>query len=453
MPFSNRVAYGIDPTEAGLVIVEARRVRGGVRLTSVPSVSGWSRKPKAVVAAGLPLRQSITRRLVAPFSSIRKARRVFPSLLDIQLPFPVESCVACFTEVARTAAGQVETVALAARKEDVTQHLQELATLGLDPDILDHEGLALWSQSVEEMPNEANSPRLIVHLGSPSCMLVVGVGHRFEASYPVPAALPDLLKGEVSALASLRRRIQQAMHGLGDRPATPSHWVWTGQGATDQDGLRRLRETLHAGDHRHLVPDHPETFLASALARRALLGKSLDSNFRAGSLAAARQVGRAQTRMRTAAVAGFSAALWLCLVNAGWRAAVEMRKDRLQRSITETAVRLAGMDVPRGQELMVVDRVLDERAATLEPILEVFRPSLAEQLRVVLELAARSGITMENLSLKPDRVTLQGAGLDWDRCRALQPSFEQLGYAVTIELNDAGADELVHFTLQGTLAP
>ena len=43
--------------------------------------------------AAMPAGRSFSRWLTAPYARPAKARRVFPSLLDIQLPFPLEGCV------------------------------------------------------------------------------------------------------------------------------------------------------------------------------------------------------------------------------------------------------------------------------------------------------------------------------------------------------------------------
>ena len=90
--------------------------------------------------------------LRADSASRAKAEKVFPSLLDIQLPFPLEDCLYQFVEFRRTSEGMVSALVCAARREAIQACLDRYQAQGADPMLLDHEGLALWTQSLVEWP-------------------------------------------------------------------------------------------------------------------------------------------------------------------------------------------------------------------------------------------------------------------------------------------------------------
>ncbi len=88
------VAFGIDFSASKSVIVRAVGRGRRVRFEALPAL------PEQVeCAAALPTYECFARRIVAPLASAEKARKVLPSLLDVQLPFPIEKCVSLFPEV------------------------------------------------------------------------------------------------------------------------------------------------------------------------------------------------------------------------------------------------------------------------------------------------------------------------------------------------------------------
>jgi len=144
-----RKCVGVDIAGEKPIAILAERTRRG-RITWSPmhdrgTPTGGATAGGILVVAALRCRESLVRRLEAPFSSCRKARKVLPTLLDIQLPFPVEDCLCNFIGLHRTKERKVRALAVAARRIDVRRRLDALHTLGIDPVVLDQEGLALWT--------------------------------------------------------------------------------------------------------------------------------------------------------------------------------------------------------------------------------------------------------------------------------------------------------------------
>ena len=168
---------GLDPAPGQPIAVLA--TRRGRRVIHTPAGPGPvdSQRP---LAAALPVHSCFLRRLRAPFASVAKAEKVWPALLDVQLPFPLESAVCRFLTPTRTADGQVEVLAVAARREDVEAWRAPLAQAGLFPWWADHEGLALWGQSVLEQP--AQGWRLVCYIGEERVALVWGRGPDVRAA-------------------------------------------------------------------------------------------------------------------------------------------------------------------------------------------------------------------------------------------------------------------------------
>ena len=124
-----KTGYGLD-LSAGRIVL-ARCARHGVpqallaasadseeAVRALQAAAAEVDKGVAALALCAPAAQTVVRRLRAPFASPRKAAKVWASLLDVDLPFPVESA-ACFYGAPRLDRGSTVAVAAAIRKSDL----------------------------------------------------------------------------------------------------------------------------------------------------------------------------------------------------------------------------------------------------------------------------------------------------------------------------------------------
>lgn len=476
-----RAALAVDLSGGRLRIGRSERLRGTLRHEMLldtalddteaarARVAEWAPRaggPEVVVTACLPVHECLTRWLRAPLASVAKAKKVLPSLLDIQLPFSVEDCVHLFPFIRRTAQGEVEALAVAARLSDVRRKLEALSALGAEPVILDHEGLALWSQSLLEQPPRGPGRRVVAAVYSDHLALALGetgVGgqgdDRFIGAHSVrPVEALWQAAGQPSTDPAIQRvisRIRQILQSQAPEAPSSVEWVWTGPGAEDAALLEELQHhLLELGEFSFLRHAEPSSFLQRALATRALLGGAWPCNFRTGPLAhpAIERHRLRQSRRTSAAIA--AAGLVLCGLGLAWPRVSENRKANVQAELEAVAARLApDVRLIYGQELRVTRQALQDRAGLSRPFLEAFEPSVASLLAEVLQTARTHGMSLDSLSFSADAVALRGAAADWDRCERLAEPFRRRGLHVVVERQDAGLDEKVHFTLKGGRAP
>ncbi|MBU1692351.1 MAG: hypothetical protein KKC51_00135 [Verrucomicrobia bacterium] len=422
--------------------------------------------PEVIVTACLPVHECLTRWLRAPLASVAKAKKVLPSLLDIQLPFSIEDCVHLFPWIRRTAQGEVEALAVAARLSDVRRKLETLSALGVEPVILDHEGLAIWSQSLLEQPPCGPGRRVVAAVYPDHLALALGetgVGgqgnDRFIGAHSVrPVESLWQAAGQPSTDPTIQRvisRVRQILQSQASEAPSSVEWVWTGPGAEDVALLEELQHhLLELGDFSFLRHAEPAAFLQRALATRALLGGGWPCNFRTGPLthpAIERQRLR-ESRRTSAAIA--AAGLVLCGLGLAWPRVLETRKANVQAELETVAASLApDVHLLYGQELRVTRQALQDRAGLSRPFLEAFEPSLASLLVETLQTARAQELALDFLDLSAGAVTLRGAAADWDRCERLAEPFRRRGLHVVVERQDAGLDEKVHFSLKGGRAP
>ena len=470
------VVYGVDIAPGFCAVVRARRGRTGMTFETVleteADVTGEllrdtlgpdSAPPRALLAMALPVRQSSLRWLTAPFPARSKARKVLPSLLDIQLPFPLESCVYGFPlmQEARPA-GEVQALAVAARKEDVDQRLAEAAQWDLDPHSLDHEGLALWDRHVAEA-GSTDGPQVIAFLAPDRTVWAVGVGGRLAAVHTTQTGLRDLTAADEAARErseqSWRNRVRRMLRAVDDDPRhAGTAWYWAGPGAALPAVRERLEALLCAGEYdlQFHVHQQPGSLLARGLAARAGDPAATPTawNFRGVyRVHPAVRDQRVQALRRTG-WAALAAGLVLCAFNFAFGQAVQSQQGAVARQLQERARSLTGLPVvAAGQEVLLTRRAQAEQSEQLSPFLRAFQPSRSADLKQLLDAAQAGGWHYESMTLRPGDWRIQGAAGDWDQAAVLAGQLREQGWHVELERQEAIDVEVVRFQIQAERTP
>ncbi|MCX7591934.1 MAG: hypothetical protein N2255_09950 [Kiritimatiellae bacterium] len=435
----------IDGGELVLLHAERRGVR--VRWTRLKPEEITVGKEIPVVAALSP-RESFTRWVEAPFASRHKALRVLPTLLDVQLPFDLEECFYTVLHLQRTPHGTTRLLTAGARLSDIRARAKAVADLGGDPVVLDHEGLALWTQSIEEIPpdpKETRTLRVVVFLGRDRVVISVGRGKDFISTHMIREIdAPQL------------RRILLAHCGLagtagGKGPTTESvHWFWAGPGAEDGERIGALVAAVGPewqGDS--TVHEEPALFMARALAVRALIHGALRCNLRAGSEAHPALVRHMVRARQWAVLLLLSTGLVLCGVTIAFKTAVLKRISYYEGVCEKMADRLAGFHVTaRGEDaIAVVQRAVEARKKELSPFRAAFEPSLLDVLIRASHVGQHSGLRFDTFALAPDRVTITGVAPAYDSCRDLLAYLNERGYRVRLERKPLTPQGMIPFVI------
>lgn len=438
----SRAACGIDPRAGGALVVRGERARGAVRLAGATALDD----PRVVAdfangvpcVAAMPARAGFVRVLRAPFAARSKARKVYPTLLDLELPFPLETCIHEFVELPAPA-GERSTrrsaLAVGARREDMERCLAECRARGADPVRLEHEGLVLWSQSLREFPPAANGEpawRAVVRADAEDGVLVLGEHGRPRSAHGL-------------RFAHLEADINRLM--LATVPAgTPVSWIWCGSSGAGE-ARARLAVTW-PGPTR--LPPEPEAFLARGLATAFLSPGPWNVNLRTAEFLhpAVRQRGR---RRRLAAGIAVLAA-GLALLGAAWKADRMARaaEARVDARITAAASEVAGFPVvAKGAYALAAARqAADERRAALTPFLDAVRPIVSERMAILMREAAARDVRFGHIAADGSSVAATGDAGAWDTPDRLAARLQAAGVSARVEKREARTDDgRISFTL------
>jgi len=458
--------YGVDMQAGKPVVVRAERNRGRVNCFTVsvndPSFLNGLQNGKAVVAGCLSAGESFSCWLESPFLSYRKALKVLPTLLDVQLPFALEECVYGFVEMAQKSpvgrndetpkepapagnTGAMRALAVAARMEDVQKKMESFAVFGLDPVTFDYEGLALWTQSFAEAPSVAgagdNVFRVVIYLGMERSTMVIGRGMEFISAH-------NISRGQNSA-AQISRLLKAQLKPEPGRSAD-IRWMWAGPGAGDAGLVGKLQESLRSEwPGPSVVHDKPETFLARAVATRALTAGPLRCNLRTGPFVHPFITSRVEKETVRTALIYLAAGLLMCAVNLAWNTMVSRKELALETATSSLADKLAGYHVAAKGEgrVKVVRDALSPRKEMLKPFLRNFEPSLMEVIGAITDLAKKNDLHYESLSISREKVNISGTAVNWRKCDVLMDFLKQKGYAVRMDRKESLSDERIAFSI------
>lgn len=429
------------------VVVLAEQSRSRLNCSIVdhlPESPGEGRAATSVSAVCLSSRESFTRWIEAPFASISKARKVLPTLLDIQLPFPLDDCVYCFLDVAGTRRNTVEALAVGARLADVERKLESLAANGIDPVVIDQEGLALWTQSLSEIPmpkGEEDALRVVMHLGTAHWTVVVGRNGRFENAHAV----------KTEDIAQIKRILHQHLPPESDERDDKVHWIWTGPGAIAEETISAISACLlKRRTETSFIPEDPRAFLARAAATRALVSGPLRCNLRHGRLTHP-SITRRRARQLTKAAAIFLASgALLCGAGALSREIARKKEAKITRAFQSLSEALTNRGITAGETAAfpVIASQARQRIELLQPFMSPFSPSLTLTLARIMETGRKSGLKYDTLAISRDDLLLKGRAAEWNDCDMLVEGLKNLGRPVKLERTESLTDESILFTIK-----
>ncbi len=458
-----RTAYGMDVSAQYVAIVRSQQSRAGIHhetllAESTQDTGRTVQQPLAAirsdttlglasVSMAMPVLQSSIRWLTAPFPSLNKARKVLPSLLDIQLPFPIEKCIYGFPALERRD-GKVHALAIAAPREAVEQRLQEAQDWKLDPHRLDHEGLALWDQYQREQNTQAGF-HVLIYLGIDRTVWVAGQAGRLLGAWSSRIGTERLRAADESLQEwgnrSLRATALQQSHGQAGEQTTVH---WCGPGCAEEPVRERVQAALAPLNAEHRTDREAATFLARALSTRALQQPDDGWDFRRGPYVQAQSAAfGVKAQQKIAAIALVTAVLLLAL-NGGFRIWLDRQEAALDQRIREKALALTGLPrVEPGQEVLLAERALAEQAEQIEPFLRALGPSRTAHWQLLLTHGAVDTLTYDSIGFDGDTLRAEGTAQSRDLVEQLEAALQAEGWDATVQLQDAADLERVHFRL------
>ncbi len=431
------MCYGINLNGDSPVIVYAWKKRGKIMWRPVESgEAGFSTiiPDNAVCSVCLSARNSLTRRLEAPFTARRKAKKILPTLLDIQLPFSIETCAYDFLDYKKKPDGTMDILAVAATNENIAGKINEAQKYGIDPEIIDVEGLAVWSQILRE--TELNdSIKVVVVLEGQSSSLTIGRGSDFVNSYGLNAADVSRALRLLKAYASDAKNIV---------------WYFAGSMVNDENIISLWKSKLMESGYTNIkIINQPELFIARALAIRPLANDRMFNNMRrGGNLHPKIKKHNDVNKIRLSAFL-FITGLIILAGAVVLRNQAEQKKVSLSKTASTLVDSLAGYHVAaRGSNAVtVVENSIAKQKSELRPFLFAFAPSLLETISKISAIADKNNISIEEISLEYNKCSINGLASDYNGINKIAALLRENGFDVNNNYGNSTADGGITFQI------
>lgn len=382
--------------------------------------------PPAAIA--LPVKLTFCRRITSPLKSNRKTRRIIDSLLDIELPFAVEQCVTATVENRMEDAADI--MVTGCKKNDLAAFLKY--TKNIDPVIIDHQGLALWTGSLHEIPPQKESiTRLVIWLDAENTCVAVGQGTVFIDAHP--------LRGDpVEAFNRLVRHYTDKLE---------NDWEAVIAGEIADTGMWEAIIKERGG--RCVMPHQPQSLLARSVARRALYEGAYRCNIHP---APETHVWVKNGLRKNDFIRGGTAALIALAIGTGSiciQSRITEMEKQVSNRLTQLADETAGFNVSaRGQHrIEVVRRAVAERRNQMQPLEYVSSPPVSPWLNLLYQKADSAGLRFSEISIAPYRIRISGQSPSRNATESLRQALLNDGWRIS--LNDyQSLDNINTFTVE-----
>lgn len=434
--------------EQGRIVWTAPRPPSADELQQLRSVLLAATGERPVFSAPVSVSESVYRRLSTPFPSLRKAAKVFPSMLNMQLPFDLAQCQYTILNP-REKEGQAHASALVVRNETMERILSECVALEMNPQVVQHEGLALWNEiTVTERP-AAGERRVIALMEQHRTVLLYGEGKVLIGAQQWADGL-EQLEADAEGPAAWCARALLFLRSQWKNQQAPLTWCWCG--GTAINGMTSVLEERLAlpdsvGFRRRSASD---CLMAQALNRMALVQPPDFHNFRSGAFEHPEAMQHQTKTRRNTLLWIYLLGVFLCAAGLGWKAMLNQQNAMLDRLLDEAVAKItAGLRAPKAQEVPFVSRILEDRRPALSAFTLTASRDAEQLLSRVLTAASENRIELQQVLLQMDSTELTGFGDRWDSGAFLEKELQQSGYQTDLQRRDAGADEMVHFVLKG----
>ena len=238
------VAYGLDRTAGRLVVARSVRGRPAVLLhDGAPGAPGAAEAlaaaradvlaGKAALAIAAPPAATFIRELRTPISSPAKAARVWASLLDLELPFPVEQAAHFAAPPRKLPEGGLATCAAAIRADDLQGALADADAAGIPATHVDALAPALYDALTRTAPPaRGDAQRAVVWIDDAFVAVARGTGAAFGRAH-LWRASPLAGGGPAAFLPLWQARAATYLEPPGGDAKAPLDVYFAGPGAAD----------------------------------------------------------------------------------------------------------------------------------------------------------------------------------------------------------------------------
>jgi type II secretory pathway component PulL len=413
----------------------------------IEKIKSIENSKKSLTVGCLPVSDTLTVWLETPFASVNKAKKVLPSLLDIELPFPLENCHYQIVDFHHTANKTVKGLAIVVRKQSLLKWIEKYQNNGMDPVILDHEGLALWEQALETIPALPNEHSIFIYADTEHITIVNGYGSRFKNACSMEISETDSARQNINEYLPETERFLYSEIEQNKKV----RYIGCGVDAASKELISKLHSALSGKWTGTLnILEQQTHFLHNSLIRRALNPTKLFCNLRNADLTHNAVYKAYNQRINRVMTIITICGLILILTSITVSIYLNNKIDFYKQQVTKLAQSLApNTRIPYGLETSQVKQALTKRSDVIAPFINAFKPGTENVLISIMNYADSMGINFESLTLSEKNISLTGTAENWQQCDRFEKWLKTQGFKTEINTHQTIDEERFYFSIDG----
>lgn len=457
-----RTVIAIDPYRDTVTLLLGKLSYSNIEYTTIQLneiTQNQKLVSRSLFVSYIPCRYSFTRWLHVPFRNHSKIMKVLPSLLDVELPFPIDDAVYSFP-IFKRSGHSTYALSVGALKKDIVSTMEKISEYRINPNVIDHQGLALWTQTITELPSErigSNALRILMYLAKNNSAIVVGQGTEFISAHALNSEEPSEIRRIVRIILS--HLLENISTDKKNSHMPPLHekflykivWVWCGSGTEDKHGLSTLQnETNAIKQGEHIIHDNPADFLLRGLITRALRRNIETCDL---SLDAETKLRRIHTKQSTySAVSFLLSGFLLFAVGTFMRSTAQSKLRKVNTEFSQLSRELNAVEGTTGADaVLTASRATTAKIETFRPFMEYFKQSMIDEIYELVYTARSNNLYYETVSVNNSAIEITGIAENWDSPEVLVTYFTRKGIQPILNRKDALPDEKIPFTISWKL--
>ena len=441
-------------TFAQVPVADEGEDSGGGMVAALETLARQMDLSAAACAVSLPASDVSFRNIRIPFKGDKKIRQVLPYEIEPLLPLSVEKLVIDFQTIGTdAAAGQTELIAAAVEKDKISNCLESLASVAVDPDTVTISGYPA-ALCLQRMPG-STADVILLDIGAARCTIILSAGGQVQMVRTVGLhSDPDR---RAKALASELRRLLLAYTENAGTGFQPETIYLTGRGLDTVDYQTDIAKQsgcptspLNLAAHTDTDPavvaddDWQPNRMEPALALALVQAEKTDGlNFRTGPFAARKQwTENKDSFIKTGILAAL--VVVIAFVNVAmdtYSAGKQIRQldTQIRDTFKATFPEVDRIVDPLQQMRLKIDEI--KKKQLLEGSSGSYIPRVDLLRQISLQIPAKMDVDLNRLVIGPDNVLVSGITDTFNSVDEMKNQLEQVDLFKSVTISSANIEK------------
>jgi type II secretory pathway component PulL len=397
------------------------------------------REENAIVSSALPIKDTLLLNFNIPLSSKKKALQVLPSMLDVQLPFPLEDCLYKVVSSRKLMDNTLSFTTIIVRRKIMERHLAFLQENGVVVDHLDSEATVLFEEGSLVFPKSKKI--VVINMERESISVIISEEQAIKSAYTLKVER-DKKNEELDLWLKRITKIENLNSQHFDM-------VITGKDASSilaGEIARKLSSSI--SPEVSIMPDSEFAF-TETIAKRLITPKKYTLNFLEDEYEPKRAKECKMRLMRMRSLFLLAVSVALIFINSLHYIFWYLKKSNLEQAIASLSQKIMPETrLPKGMEIFEINRKMLQHSEEIQPLVGIVANQTFSTFSSLLANIAKKNLIISNLTINDKQIVISGNSTVWQDCEELANWLKTKGFTVTLEKKSFSTFNTTQFAIK-----